>query len=178
MTGSQHHKGQYRALGAAGLALLLSLSALPATASPPSAGTTPAAPLLAQAAPPAAPESARKPSQSRGPAASVEVRIADLRKKLRITPAEESQFNAFADVMRANALAMQELFQQRSQHRDRTAPGMLHWYTQLTSAHAEGLNKLVPVFDTLYQSLTPQQKKAADQVFQALRQARPHRKAG
>ena len=178
MTGSKHHKGQYMALGAASLALLLSLSALPATASPRSAGAMPAAPLLAQAAPAAAPETARQPSQGRGPAARVEARISDLRKKLRITPAEESQFNAFADVMRANALAMQDLFQQRAQHRDRTAPGMLHWYSQLTTAHADGLNKLLPVFDTLYQSLTPQQKKAADQAFQELRQGRPRRKAG
>jgi hypothetical protein len=167
------------AVGVVGIVLLLSTSASLVSAS------LPAAQLVAQAAPApaepgvpgAAPGTARQPSQSRGPAARVEVRISDLHKKLHITPAQEPQFNAFADVMRTNAQSMQDLFQQRAQNRDRTATGMLHWYAQLTTAHADALNKLVPVFDTLYQSLSTEQKKAADAAFQPLRQARPPRNA-
>jgi hypothetical protein len=117
-------------------------------------------------------------SEHRGPAASAEGRIVDLHKRLHITPAQEPQFKAFTDVMRANAESMQSLFEQRAQHRDRTAPGMLHWYAQLASAHAEAVNKLVPLFDALYQTLSDKQKKAADVVFQDLRQARPPHRAG
>jgi len=156
------------------IALLLSLlGLLGASAQAADARTIPASEQVAQAAPTAAAATAQ-----RGPAATVERRIADLRKKLHLTPAQEPQFQAFADVMRANAQAMQALFEARGQHRDRTAAGMLHWYAQLTAAHADALNKLVPVFDTLYQSLSPAQKKAADAAFQPLRQERPRHKAG
>jgi len=75
--------------------------------------------------------------------------------------------------MRANSKAMQDLFEQRAQHRDRSATGMMHWYAQLAAAHADDMNKLVPVFDALYGSLSPDQKKAADKEFQTLRQEGP-----
>lgn len=166
--------------------LLLSTSASLASSRAADAAASPATSLVAQASPPpaepggsgAAPGTARRADQRRGPAALVEARISDLHKKLHITPVQEAQFNAFADVMRANAQSMRDLFQSRSQHRDRTAPGMLHWYAQLAAAHADAVNKLVPVFDALYQNLSPAQKKAADVAFQALRQAPPARKAG
>lgn len=127
--------------------------------------------LLAQAAPttePAAPgaaPAAGQPAQRGSPTARVEFRISDLHRKLHITSEQEPQFKAFADVMRANAKSMQDMFEERAKHRDRTAPGILHWYAQLSTAHGEGLNKLVPVFDTLYQSLSDKQKKVADAEF-------------
>lgn len=134
--------------------------------------------LLAQATAPAN-ETARpaRPAPP-GPAAHVEARIADLHRRLHITPAQEPQFKAFADVMRANAEAMEQLFQERAQNRDRTAPGQLHWYARLTTAHADATNKLLPVFDALYASLTDKQKKAADAAFTPLRQARSRHKKG
>lgn len=190
MTRTIHYRG-FRmavAVGAATILLLLSNSASLMAAS---ARTTDAAGLpgdqrVAQAAPApaepgapgAAPSTARQPAQTRGPAARIETRISDLHKKLHITPAQQAQFDAVADVMRSNAQSMQDLFRQRAQHRDRTAPGQLHWYAQLATAHAAAVNKLVPVFDTLYQSLNDEQKKAADAAFTPLRQARPRRKAG
>ncbi|HTP81526.1 MAG TPA: Spy/CpxP family protein refolding chaperone [Alphaproteobacteria bacterium] len=118
------------------------------------------------------------PPAQRGPAEHVEARIADLHKKLHITTDQEPQFKAFADVMRDNAHSMEELFHQRAQNRDRTATGQLHWYAQLTTAHADGLNKLLPAFDALYQSLSDKQKKAADAAFVPLRQGRPAHRHG
>jgi len=175
------------AVGALGIVLLLSTSAALVAASSRTmgAGALPASEIVAEAAAPpaepdvpgAAPETARQPAHSRGPAARVETRISDLRKKLQITPAQDAQFKAFADVMRANAQSMQELFRQHAQHADRTAAGELHWYAQLATAHAEGMNKLVPVFDPLYQSLSAKQKKAADAAFQPLGPPRARRKA-
>lgn len=118
------------------------------------------------------------PAAQHGPAAHVDARIADLHKRLHITAAQEPQFKAFAEVMRANAAAMEELFRERAQHRDRTATGQLHWYAQLTTAHAEAINRLLPVFDALYASLSDKQKKAADAAFAPLRQGRPPHKRG
>lgn len=168
---------QHRALSALSFGVVLSVMTflLAAPLRLAHAQKSSAVPFVAQAAPASGPPTA---SQPRGPAAAVEARIADLHRKLHITPSQQAQFDGFADVMRANAKSMQDLFQQRAQHRDRTAPGQLHWYAQLATAHAEATNKLIPVFDTLYQSLTDKQKKAADAAFVPLRQARPRHKAG
>jgi periplasmic protein CpxP/Spy len=149
--------------------------------------------LLAQTAPtPTAPGAAAQPSAAsdqsaqpsragaqpmRGPAARVEARISQLHQQLHITPMEEPQFKAYADAMRSNAQEMQTLFQERGQHPDTTAVGQLHWYAKLTAAHSEAVNKLVPVFEVLYQSLSDQQKKDADAVFAQIRQRRAARRA-
>lgn len=133
--------------------------------------------LLAQPAP-AAPAAAHSP---RSAIEHVDARIAELHKRLRITPAQESQFKAYADVMRSNAEAMDALFKERAQRTGTNAAdaadSRLHWYARLTAAHAEAVGKLVPVFDALYQSLSEQQKKTADAVFQQQLQQRraPHR---
>jgi len=132
--------------------------------------------VAATAQSPAAPKPAAAPA--RGPAAHVEARIADLHKKLAITPEQEPAFKTYADLMRANAQAMEEMFRDRAQHRDTTAPGVLHWYAELTTAHADGLNRLLPAFDALYSELSDKQKQAADTEFGPLRQGRPPRKAG
>ena len=150
------------------------------------AGGSPGGRLMAQAA--AAPATPGAPSPAAqipgqqaptpGPAALVEARISELHQQLHITLAEEPQFKAYADVMRDNAQAMHALFQQRAQDTDTSAVGRLRWYAQLTAAHAEAVGKLVPVFETLYQSLSDKQKKAADAVFAQLRQRRAPRRAG
>jgi hypothetical protein len=38
-------------------------------------------------------------------------------------------------------------------------------YEQLAEAHAQHLQKLVPAFEKVYDSMTDQQKQVADQVF-------------
>jgi hypothetical protein len=141
--------------------------------------------LMAQAAPAPttpgaaspAPQTAGKPTQSDSPVARVEIRITELHDQFHITPVQEPQFKAYADVMRSNAQTMQALFQERAQSRDTTAISELRWYARLTTAHGEALTKLLPVFDTLYQSMSDQQKKAADKVFAQLQQRRSPRQA-
>lgn len=103
---------------------------------------------------------------------SVEIRIAELHRTLRIMPSQESLFRAYADVMRSNAQAINALFQQRAQATDFAAPARLRWYAQLTAAHAEAVNKLVAPLDALYQSFSTAQKKAADRHFEQLQQRR------
>jgi hypothetical protein len=178
-----------------GIPVLVALLSFPVTASPQLADARglPAGRLVAQAGPPPtaapgaaspAPEPSARPAQTpaatatrrRGPAAAVEARISALREKLHVTPAEEPQFKAYADVMRQNAQAMEELFAERAKSPDPSAVGRLRWYAKLTAAHAEAVGKLVAPFEALYQSLSPQQKKAADTYFAQLRQRpAPHR---
>jgi len=169
MTATRNH-GSRLAMGGALSAFLLLTS--PASLLAQSAPATPSQPVqLADA----------KGAHSRSPVEHVEARIAELRKKLRITSTQEPQFKAYADVMRSNAEAMDALFQERAQKTGTsaadTADNQLHWYARLTAAHADAVAKLVPVFDALYQSLSDQQKKAADAIFQEHLQQRrmPHR---
>ena len=56
------------------------------------------------------------------------------------------------------------------------AVARLRWVARLTQAHAENLSKLVPVFDALYQTLSDQQKKNADIVFEGISQRRAARR--
>jgi periplasmic protein CpxP/Spy len=158
------------------LSLAVSVAGLPPNAG---AGTNYAGVILAQATPAGpSPGTAPQPAARRGPIVLVEARITELHKQLGITAAEEPQFKAYADVMRSNAQAMQLLFQERAQSADTTAIGELRWYAKLTAAHADAVGKLVPVFDTLYQSMSEKQKRVADGVFAKLRQRPARRRAG
>jgi hypothetical protein len=177
----------HAAVGAVSILVLVSVSAglTVGGARNADASGLPATGLLAQAAPaPAAPGAASpapqtsgQPAPSESPVTRVETRITELHDKFHITAAQEPQFKAYADVMRSNAQAMEALFQERAQKPDTSAIGELRWYARLTAAHGEALSKLVPVFDTLYQSLSDQQKKAADKVFAQLQQRRAARQA-
>jgi hypothetical protein len=107
---------------------------------------------------------------------TVEIRIAELHRTLRIMPPQEALFLGYADVMRSNAQAINALFLQRAQATDFTAPARLRWYAQLTTTHAEAVNKLIAPFDALYQSLSDAQKAAADRHFEQLQQRRMARR--
>ncbi len=109
---------------------------------------------------PAALEKGQQPTQR------VEQRIRELHSQLKITPQQQDKWNAFADVMRQNAQAMQSEIQQRTQNqRNMSAMDDLNAYEQITQTHADGVKKLVPAFQALYDSMSPQQKKNADTVF-------------
>ena len=176
----------HRAAGAVSILVPLLVAAGPVAGAPriADASGSPAM-LMAQAAPapttPGAaspvPQRAGQPTQSDSPVAHVEIRIAELHDQFHITTGQEPQFKAYADVMRSNAQAMQALFQERAQSPDTTAISELRWYARLTTAHGEALSKLLPVFDTLYQSMSDPQKKAADKVFAQLQQRLSPRKA-
>ena len=98
----------------------------------------------------------------------VEHRIKQLHAQLRITPAEEAQWDQFAEVMRENARDMDQAFMQRAQRFEAmNAVQNMQSYEQLAEAHAQHLQKLVPAFEKLYDAMPDQQKQLADQVFRA-----------
>ncbi|PQV46162.1 Spy/CpxP family protein refolding chaperone [Paraburkholderia sp. BL21I4N1] len=105
------------------------------------------------------------PAGKAGHERNVEDRIAYLHSQLKITSAQESQWNAFADVMRSNGETMGQLFQQRKAAGNLSAIDDMKQYASIAQAHADGMKKLVDAFDPLYSSFSPEQKKLADVTF-------------
>jgi hypothetical protein len=98
----------------------------------------------------------------------VEARIADLRTKLKITPAQTPQWDAFANVMRENARGMDSAFESRSSGRPKmNAVENMQSYSTLADQHAQDLRKLTPAFADLYNIMSEEQKRNADEVFRS-----------
>jgi esterase/lipase len=139
------------------------------------------------AATPAAPATAASPASAAAAKREqhVEQRIAYLHSALKITQAQESQWNAFADVMRENNQTMMQLFEQRKAGTEqRSALDDMKQYAQISQARADGMQKLVTAFEPLYASLSPEQKALADKTFREQHEHRPgkqgkkHRQGG
>lgn len=135
--------------------------------------TAGAAIQLAQATAPAPPAPAHKrTAKSRGE--TVDQRIANLHKELKITPDEEQKWSAVAQAMHDNAANMEKLVaaKRAAPPQSMSAVDDLKTYQQFAQAHVDGLNNLVPAFEALYVSMPDDQKKLADKVFQAAAQRR------
>ncbi|MGO8917136.1 MAG: Spy/CpxP family protein refolding chaperone [Stellaceae bacterium] len=130
---------------------------------------------LAQTTPPAPPPAATKRPR-RSPVDRVEQRIKTLHDALAITPAQEPQWNAVAQAMRDEAQAMQQAIGQREQSPTMNAVDDLKAYEAIADVHAQGLQKLVPAFQTLYASLSDDQKTKADALFSRARHPRSRSK--
>ena len=156
--------------------VLISLpgAAMAQSASPPSA----AAPSTEHPGAPAEPgtsmhpgtsNQSTAPAQPSGPAAQhVEARIKQLHGQLHITTAQDSQWNEFAQTMRDNARDMDEAAEQHAQQfATMTAVENMQPYEKLAEGHVQHLQKLIPAFQALYDSMSPEQKKTTDQVFRA-----------
>jgi hypothetical protein len=109
-----------------------------------------------------------------GKSETVDQRITNLHEALKITPAEDSKWNAVAQAMRENAEAMDKLATEARAKppRDLTALEDLKMYQRFAEAHVTGLRKLIASFSALYTAMPEAQKKTADQVFAASREAR------
>jgi protein CpxP len=108
---------------------------------------------------------ATNPADTRGE--SVEQRITQLHAELKITANEESRWNAVAQAMRDNAAKMDKLVaeKQRTPPQNMTAIDDLQTYQEFTQQHLDGLKNLTSAFKSLYNSMSDEQKKNADQVF-------------
>jgi periplasmic protein CpxP/Spy len=151
------------ASAAAAALLFLPVAALAQSSPTPAAATPQAAQPPAMSSPMAGRPVAGKNAEER-----VERRIAELRTQLRITPAEQQQWDQFAGVMRENARDMDRIFIERAQQLgSMTALQNMQSYEQLAETHAQHLQKLVSAFQNLYDAMPEQQRQLADQVFHA-----------
>lgn len=145
----------------------------PATASP-GATTTETAPNGISSAPSGTAQKAM-PHTSRSALAKqpgetmqnlVERRITDLHSRLQITPQQSQQWDQFTQVMRDNAREMDQIYRQRAEKLgSMSAVDNMQSYAQIEQQRAQEVQKLVPAFQTLYASLSDQQKRTADQMF-------------
>ena len=110
------------------------------------------------------------PAFAQAPAAGhnngLETRISDLHEKLQITPQQETKWRAVAKVMQDNAEASRALVEEK--HKDAaslTAVADLNAYADIAEAHARHVRKLAKVFAGLYDTMSADQKKTADEVF-------------
>jgi hypothetical protein len=113
--------------------------------------------------------------------ASVDERIAQLHRQLKITASEEQNWQAVAAAMKSNADDMKALIDQtreQSPKAQRNALEDLQTYQKFAQAHADGLQKLTAAFATLYDAMTPEQKANADQVFRSFEHHRPSKERG
>jgi protein CpxP len=122
----------------------------------------PAVGTAQQPAPAAAPQHER-PLPSR----HIEGRIAFMHAELKITAAQESAWNRVADAMRASAKRKDALFQQMRATRDQpqTAVEKLDRRVSFIQAQATDEKAFADAFKPLYQSLSDDQKKSADELF-------------
>ena len=118
---------------------------------------------LAQAAQKAPPKAQAQPQapQEQG----IERQISDLRKRLNITPQQQPQFDAFAQAMRQNAQTMEPLMQEQQQGANRNAVDDLKAAAKFAEAEADALKRLLTPLQSLYDALSDQQKKVADQAL-------------
>ncbi|HYC14794.1 MAG TPA: Spy/CpxP family protein refolding chaperone [Stellaceae bacterium] len=98
----------------------------------------------------------------------IEGRIAYVKAELKVTDAQAPLWNKVADTMRSNAKAMDDIF--ASMRRDPNAPApsavdRLEMRSRLAAARAQGDQQLLAAFKPLYDNLSPDQKKAADDLF-------------
>jgi len=124
----------------------------------PSTASTPATP------PPATPVMAQ-PQLDKRSAARVEARIAQLHSLLHITAAQQARWDAFTAIMRQNAAHTDDILALRGDSGKRTALEDMGNYTAIAVAHAADMQKLLPAFEDLYNSMSPQQQRQTDAVF-------------
>jgi len=144
------------ALGGAGAATLPVQHAAAQTASP--------AP-----APPPRPDRPREARPSH-----IEGRIAFLKAELKITPAQEAQFEKVAQALRQSADERRRSFEQVRVNRDQPPNALqaLEMQARFSATRAQQTDRFLAAFRPLYDSLSPEQKKSADDIMA------PHRHFG
>jgi hypothetical protein len=104
-----------------------------------------------------------------GMADHIEGHLAFLKTELKITDAQEPQWNAFADVMRASAAQMAGMMKQGAPMMQGDATLSLPQRVDLQethmAAHLDMLRKMKGALLPLYASFTDDQKRSADELF-------------
>ena len=114
-----------------------------------------------------------KETQAISAVAHTEAQIKLLEGDLNITAAQKELWNNFTQVMRENAKdtdARQEARQKARAERGedakpRTAVEHMKSHMETTESHLDQMKKLIPPFEALYASMSDEQKKTTDTIF-------------
>lgn len=102
---------------------------------------------------------------------ALETRINELHQKLQIKPDQETKWQNVVKVMHDNAEGSRSMVQERRKDAaTKTAEADLNAYADLAELHAKHVRRLAQVFASLYDSMSPDQKKVADDVFREHKQ--------
>lgn len=121
---------------------------------------------------------------SRNPSERMEARLAYVRTALKITDAQQAQWDNFANVLRRHASDMSQRIEkfraqgaQRPDRTNMTAIERLERTQQRMAARAERLNEVITAAKPLYATLSPEQQTIANEMLsrQGQRGQRGHR---
>jgi hypothetical protein len=100
--------------------------------------------------------------------ARVERHLTELRTQLRITTAQQPQWDGFAAATRENAAALHTRFEARAARlATMSAAENMVDYAEISELHAQQLSRLGNRFTALYAVLAPDQQRDADTLFRA-----------
>ena len=106
-----------------------------------------------------------------------EVQIKQLQGTLNITGAQEELWNNLTQVMRENAKDMDALTKERAEKTETMdSVERIKFHSQVTKAHLDQMEKLIPPFEAFYASMSDQQKNITDIIFRTGRYEKPKRK--
>ena len=96
-----------------------------------------------------------------------EAQIKKLQGVLNITEAQKELWNNLNQVMRENAKDMDAFTKDRAENaKTMNSVERMKLHSQITEAHLNQLKKFIPPFEALYASMSDEQKKSADTIFQ------------
>ena len=99
--------------------------------------------------------------------ARAEGRIAYLKAELKITPAQQAAFDRYAQVIRENAATTQKTFQDmrgRGPNQNMSAMERIEQRAKMAQLRDQQMQQSLAAFRPLYASLSPDQKKVADNI--------------
>jgi protein CpxP len=122
---------------------------------------------VAQNAPAPAASTAPQATPHRHHGNHIEGRIAFLRTELKITDAQQAQWDKVAAALRSNSEAMHQAFDAMRANRDapKSAVQQLEASAQVATLRAQGSQRFLDAFKPLYASLSDDQKKTADELL-------------
>lgn len=127
-------------------------------------GLTAAAPAFAQATAPAPAPTQPAHEHHRSAEQFVAGRIAFLKAELKITPQQEAQWSKVAEAMRVNAKAIDAARAQKPEA-PQTAVQALEARSRFADTMAKNTERMLTAFRPLYQTLSPDQQKMADEIL-------------
>jgi hypothetical protein len=115
----------------------------------------------------AAPQAQARPERRFDPGRHIEGRIAFLKAELKITDGQVPLFERVAQVMRDNAKEMARLHEQRRADRDqrKSAVESLEQRARFGEMRTQQTQRFLAAFKPLYDGLSDQQKKTADELL-------------
>ena len=106
-----------------------------------------------------------------------EAQIKQLQKALNITEAQKELWNNLTQVMRENAKDMDALTRERAENTETmNSVERIKFHSQITKAHLDQMEKLIPPFEAFYASMSDEQKKITDTIFRTGKHGKQKRK--